>query len=101
MIPLIVIAVLAELVRAVMKYSWSGDVIATILMTFSSFGYYGQIWLNRTYTYDSAIEEMPAGYADGLMAVSPTWALPVVIIVGIVLSVVICNVTAKVFKLEK
>ena len=35
------------------------------------------------------------------LAVSPTWALPVVIIVGIVLSVVICNVTAKVFKLEK
>ena len=100
-IPLIVIAVLAEIVRAAMKYSWSGDVIATILMTFSSFGYYGQIWLNRAYTYESAVEEMPAGYADGLMAVSPTWALPVVIIIGIVLSVVICNVTAKIFKLEK
>ena len=63
-IPLIVITVLAELIRAAFKYSWTGDVIATILMTFSSFGYYGQIWFNRTYTYECAIEEMPAGYAD-------------------------------------
>ena len=44
---------------------------------------------------------MPAGYADGLMAVSPAWALPVVIIVGIVLSVVISNTTVKLFKIEK
>ena len=56
-IPLIVITVLAELIRAAFKYSWTGDVIATILMTFSSFGYYGQIWFNRTYTYECAIEE--------------------------------------------
>ena len=100
-IPLIVITVLAELIRAAFKYSWTGDMIATILMTFSSFGYYGQIWFNRTYTYECAIEEMPAGYADTLMALSPTWVLPVVIIVGILLSVLISNVTAKLFHLKK
>ena len=100
-IPLIVITVLAELIRAAFKYSWTGDVIATILMTFSSFGYYGQIWFNRTYTYECAIEEMPAGYADTLMALSPTWLLPVVIIVGILLSVLISNLTAKLFNLKK
>ena len=100
-IPLIVITVLAELIRAAFKYSWTGDVIATILMTFSSFGYYGQIWFNRTYTYECAIEEMPAGYADTLMALSPTWMLPVVIIVGILLSILISNYTAKLFNLKK
>ena len=100
-IPLIVITVMAELIRAAFKYSWTGDVIATILMTFSSFGYYGQIWFNRTYTYECAIEEMPAGYADTLMALSPTWLLPVVIIVGILLSVLISNLTAKLFNLNK
>ena len=100
-IPLIVITVLAELIRAAFKYSWTGDVIATILMTFSSFGYYGQIWFNRTYTYECAIEEMPAGYADTLMALSPTWLLPVVIILGVLLSVLISNLTAKLFNLNK
>jgi len=100
-IPLIVITVLAKLIRAAFKYSWTGDVIATILMTFSSFGYYGQIWFNRKYTYECAIEEMPAGYADTLMALSPTWVLPVVIIVGILLSILISNVTAKLFNLKK
>ncbi len=100
-IPLIVIAILAEVIRAAFKYNWTGDVIAAILMTFSSFGYYGQIWFNRAYTYECAVEEMPAGYADTLMAVSPVWTLPVVIVIGIVLSVVISNVTAKLFKLEK
>ena len=100
-IPLIVIAVLAEIIRALMKYSWTGDVISTAIMSFSSFGYYGQIWFNRTYTYECAVEEMPAGYADGLMAVSPGWALPIVIIIGVILSVLVSNITAKLFKLEK
>ena len=44
---------------------------------------------------------MPAGYADTLMAVSPMWALPVVIIAGIALSAVTANAAAKLFKLEK
>lgn len=100
-IPIVVIAVLAEVVRAIFNYNWAGDVISTVIMTFSSFGYYGQIWFNRDYTYECAVEEMPAGYADGLMAASPMWSLIVVIIVGVVLSVVISNLTAKLFKLEK
>ena len=64
-------------------------------------GYYGQIWFNRDYTYECAIEEMPAGYADGLMAASPMWSLIVVIIAGVVLSVVVSKIATKVFKLEK
>ena len=40
---------------------------------------------------------MPAGYAEGLMAASPMWSLIVVVIAGAVLSVVISNVTAKLF----
>ena len=94
-VPLIVIAVLAEAVRRMTNYSWSGDVAGTVLMSFSSFGYYGQIWFNRVYTYECAIEEMPAGYGDTLMAVSPAWAFPVVVIVGMVVSVWIANVSMK------
>ncbi len=75
--------------------------IAAVLMSFSSFGYYGQIWFNRAYTYECAVEEMPAGYADALMQASPAWALPVVVISGILLSLLISNITAKLFKLEK
>ena len=100
-IPVIGIGVLAEAIRLVFKYNWTGDLIGTIIMTFSTFGYYGQIWFNRDYTYECSIEEMPAGYADTLMSLSPAWALPVVIIIGIVLSILVINITAKIFKLEK
>ena len=44
---------------------------------------------------------MPAGYAEGLMAASPDWAFPVVVVIGLALSAVICNVTAKLCKVEK
>ena len=94
-VPLIVIAVLAETVRGMTNYSWSGDIAGTVLMSFSSFGYYGQIWFNRAYTYECAIEEMPAGYGDTLMSVSPAWALPVVVIVGMIVSVWIANKSMK------
>ena len=94
-VPLIVIAVLAEVVRGMTNYSRPGDVVAAVLMSFSSFGYYGQIWFNRAYTYECAVEEMPAGYGDTLMAVSPAWAFPVVVIVGMIVSVVIANVSMK------
>ena len=100
-LPLVVMGVLAEMVRAAMKYNWTGDVIATMIMTFSTFGFYGQIWFNRAFTYEAAVEEMPAGYAEGLMAVSPVWAFTVVVVIGLALSAVICNVTAKLFKVEK
>ena len=95
------IAVIAELLRAAFGYTWAGDVIATAIMTFSTLGFYGQIWFNRAFTYEAAIEEMPTGYADTLMAYSPSWALPVVIITGIVFSVLVSNATAKLFKIEK
>ena len=94
-VPLIVITVLAEIVRGLSNYSWAGDVVGTVLMSFSSFGYYGQIWFNRAYTYECAVEEMPAGYGDTLMSVSPVWAFPVVVIIGIIVSVWIANVSMK------
>lgn len=100
-IPLIVIALGAEMIRYVWKYRWTGNVAGAILMTFSTFGYYIQIWFNRVHSYEHSIEEMPVGYADTLMAVSPMWALPVVLILGIVLSAVMANITAKLFNLEK
>ena len=92
---LIVITVLSEAVRGMTNYDRVGDVVGTVLMSFSSFGYYGQIWFNRAYTYECAIEEMPAGYGDTLMSVSPVWAFPVVVIIGIIVSVWIANVSMK------
>ena len=97
-VPLIVITVLAEAVRGMTSYSWAGDVVGTVLMSFSSFGYYGQIWFNRAYTYECAVEEMPAGYGDTLMSVSPVWAFPIVVIVGMIVSVWIANVSMKRYK---
>ena len=94
-VPLIVITVLAEIVRGLTNYSWAGDVVGTVLMSFSSFGYYGQIWFNRAYTYECAVEEMPAGYGDTLMSVSPVWAFPAVVIIGMIVSVWIANVSMK------
>ena len=94
-VPLIVITVLSEAVRGMTNYDRVGDVVGTVLMSFSSFGYYGQIWFNRAYTYECAIEEMPAGYGDTLMSVSPVWAFPVVVIIGIIVSVWIANVSMK------
>ena len=100
-IPLVIIAVLAEMIRFITNYNWTGDVISTVLMSFSTFGYYGQIWFNRAYTYECAVEEMPAGYADALMSASPSWALPVVLVIGVLLSVVVSIITEKLFKIEK
>ena len=94
-VPLIVITVLAEAVRGIKSYSWSGDVAGTVLMSFSSFGYYGQIWFNRVYTYECAVEEMRAGYGDTLMSVSPAWAFPVVVIAGMIVSIWIATISMK------
>lgn len=100
-VPLIVIGIMAEIIRFATKYNWTGDVISTVIMTFSTFGFYGQIWFNRDFTYSEAIEEMPAGYADTLMNCSPAWTLPIVLIIGAAVSVLISSLTAKIFKLEK
>ena len=99
-IPILVIAVLAEIVRAVCRYKSPGNLIASVIMSFSTFGYYGQIWFNRDYTYECAVEEMPVGYAETLMQYSPNWALPVVVIGGIVISAVIYRIAAKLFRFE-
>ena len=99
-VPVIVIAVLAEIMRSICKYRAPGNMIASIIMSFSSFGYYGQIWFNRNYTYECAVEEMPAGYADALMRYSPAWTFPVVIIVGIMLAAVMYRISSKLFRYE-
>ena len=100
-LPLIIIAVLAEANRRIRGYDWAGDVISAAIMSFPTFGFYGQIWLNCDFTYQAIVEEMPADYADTLMSVSPAWSFPVVVIIGIILSILISNVTAKLFKIVK
>ena len=96
-LPVIIIGVLAEIVRYVFQYNSTGNMIAAVTMSFSTFGYYGQIWFNRDYTYECAVEEMPAGYAEKLMDCSPAWAFPVVIIIGIAVAAVNCIITKKLF----
>ena len=90
----------AFLVQGICKYKQPGNLIASVIMSFSTFGYYGQIWFNRDYTYKCAVEEMPASYADTLMQCSPLWVLPVVIIIGILISIVIYRITEKQFHFE-
>ena len=100
-IPVVVLAVAAEIAGLVMGNDKWGTVVAkSVIMSFATFGYYGQIWLNRDFTYEAAVEEMPAGYADALMKCSPGWAFPVVIVLGAALSVLSALVTAKLFNLN-
>ena len=100
-VPAVILAVIAEAVGVIMgNDKWKTVVAKSMIMSFATFGYYGQIWFNRDFTYEAALEEMPAGYADGLMSCSPGWALPVVVIAGIVISILIANLTAKLFKLQ-
>ena len=100
-VPFVIIGILAEIIRYAFKYNWTGDVIATVIMTFSTVGFYGQIWLNRAFTYSEAVKEMPAGYADALMSLSPAWSFPIVLLLGIAASVLISNLTAKLLNLKK
>ena len=74
------------------------NLVRTVAKETSQFRLYGQIWFNRAYTYECAVEEMPAGYGDTLMSVSPAWAFPVVVTVGMILSVWIANISMKMHK---
>lgn len=100
-LPVIIIAVLAEIIRLAFKYNSAGNMTAAVIMSFSTFGYYGQIWFNRDYTYECAVDEMPSGYAETLMDRSPAWAFPVVIIIGIAVDVLNYKITKKLFKLDR
>lgn len=100
-VPVIVIAVLAELIRIAFDYNGKGNMLSAVIMSFSTFGYYGQIWFNRDYTYACAVEEMPSGYADTLMNCSPAWSFPVVIIIGIAVAVIIYNTTKKLLRFDQ
>ncbi|EGC04297.1 MptD family putative ECF transporter S component [Ruminococcus albus] len=100
-LPIAVIGILAEVIGLVIgNEKWAAIVAKSVVMSFSTFGYYGQIWFNRDFTYDCAVEEMPAGYAQQLMDCSPAWALPAVVIVGIGLSVCAAFITRKLFRLN-
>jgi hypothetical protein len=100
-IPVIILCILAEAVGFIMgNDKWKTIVTKSVIMSFAKFSYYGQIWLNRDFTYEAAVEEMPAGYADTLMNCSPTWTFPVAVILGIVLSILIANLTAQLFNLS-
>lgn len=90
----------AEIVRVICRYRALGNLLASVIMSFSPFGYYGQIWFNRDYTYECAVEEMPAGYADALMLCSPPRALRVVVITGIMISIVMYRIAEKLFRFE-
>lgn len=96
-LPVVIIALLAELVRAISKYAPVGNRAAAVIMSFSTFGYYAQIWFNRDYTYDCAVDEMPKGYAETLMDLSPGWTFPVVVVLGIAVSVFVARITEKRF----
>ena len=97
----IILGILAEAVGLIFGNSkWNTIVIKSVIMSFGTFLAYGQIWLNRDFTYESAVEDVSADYADALMSCSPGWAFPVVIVVGILVSVLIANLTAKLFKLH-
>lgn len=101
-VPIIVIGILAETAGLIVgNEKWLAIVLKSVIMSFSTFGFYGQIWFNRNYTYVCAVDEMPAGYADTLMELSPAWSLMVVIAAGIAFSVMTANVTARLFKLKK
>ena len=100
-LPVIIIGIAAEVCGLIIgNDKRAAVVVKSVIMSFSTFGYYGQIWFNRDYTYQCAIEEMPEGYADTLMNCSPAWAFPAVIILGIGLSIASAFLTAKIFKLE-
>lgn len=44
---------------------------------------------------------MPAGYANTLMNCSPAWAFLAAVIIGITASVLIANLTARIFKIKE
>jgi hypothetical protein len=100
-IPVIILCILAEAVGFIMgNDKWKTIVTKSVIMSFATFSYYGQIWLNRDFTYEAAVEEMPTGYADTLLNCSPTWTFPVAVILGVVLSILSANLTAKLFNLS-
>ena len=99
---LLVMIVVAELLRRAFGYdSWKGLKWSSVAMCFSNFGYSMCIWLMRDFTYSEAVEEMPAGYADTLMKVSPAWTLPVTLIATVVIALICAEISRKLLKLEK
>lgn len=98
---LLVMITLAELIQYLCGYDkWAGLLLSSVVMCFSNFGYSMCIWLMRDFTYSEAITEMPAGYADKLMEVSPMWTFPVTLIATIVIAVITANISKKLLKIE-
>lgn len=98
---LLVMIILAELIRYLCVYDkWAGLLLSSVVMCFSNFGYSMCIWLMSDFTYSEAIAEMPTGYADKLMEVSPMWIFPVTLIATIAIAVITANISKKLLKIE-
>lgn len=69
-------------------------------MSFSNFGYSMCIWLMRDFTYHEALAEMPEGYADTLMRVSPLWTFPATLLLTVILALISANISGKLLKLN-
>lgn len=97
---LLAMIVLAELLRLIFGYeSWTGLLLSSIVMSFSNFGYSMCIWLMRDFTYSEALEEMPTGYAEKLMEVSPMWTFPVTLAATVLVAVITANISKKLLKI--
>lgn len=98
---LVSMIVLAELARFLCGYdNWVGLLISSVVMCFSNFGYSMCIWLMRDFTYGETLAEMPAGYGDRLMAVSPMWAFPATLIATVAIAVFTTNISRKLLKIQ-
>ena len=96
-----VMILLAEFLRRLFGYeSWNGLQWSAIVMCFSNFGYSMCIWLMRDFTYHEALAEMPEGYADTLMRVSPAWTFPTTLLLTVVLALISANICKRLLQLE-
>lgn len=92
---------LAELIRYLCGYeSRNGLQWSAVVMSFSNFGYSMCIWLMRDFTYHEALAEMPEGYADTLMRVSPLWTFPATLLLTVILALISANISGKLLKLN-
>lgn len=57
------------------------------------------IWLMRDFTYSETLAEMPAGYGDVLMKVSPMWTFPATLIATEAIAVFTANISRKLLKI--
>ena len=100
-VELFVMLLLAEFLRRLLGYeSWNGLKWSAVVMCFSNFGYSMCIWLMRDFTYHEALAEMPEGYADTLMRVSPLWVFPATLFMTIILALISASISKRLLNLD-